>query len=140
MITAIRISGQVGLKKELVETLFRLRLRKKYTCVLLEETPEILGMLDRVRNLIAFGKIDEKTLNELIKARAKKLGKKNEKVSDSEKVTKEILSGKTLEELKIKPFFALHPPRKGIETKKHYPRGVIGNHGDKLKDLLERML
>ena len=41
---------------------------------------------------------------------------------------------------KLKPFFRLHPPRKGIKSKKHYPKGVLGNHGKKINELLERML
>ena len=32
-LAVIRIKGQIGLKKEVKETLYRLRLRKKYSCV-----------------------------------------------------------------------------------------------------------
>ena len=46
------------------------------------------------------------------------------------------------EEVNVKPFFRLHPPRKGIESKKHFGvgKGVLGNHKDKINKLIERML
>jgi large subunit ribosomal protein L30 len=140
MIAIIRISGLVKMNKKLEETMSRLRLRKKYTCVVIPEKPELLGMVQDLRNLTAFGTIDEKTLVELIKARAKKIGKKNEKVADADKKAKEILSGKTFEELGIKPWFGLHPARGGIDSKHHYPKGVLGDHKNDINKLIMRML
>ena len=39
-------------------------------------------------------------------------------------------------------FFRLHPPRKGIDSKKGFGvgKGVLGNHGDKINELIGRML
>ena len=116
-IAVIRITGQVGLKKEIIETLYRLRLRKKYVCVLIEPTKENLGMVKKLRDFVAFGEISEETQKELIKKRGKK--NKNEK---------------------LKGFFRLHPPRKGINSKLHFPKGVLGNNKDKINDLIMRML
>ena len=121
----------------------RLRLRKKYTCSIVDENKkEIFGMVDKVRNFIAFGKLDEKTLIELIKARGKKIGNVKAKISEAEatKAAKEVMAGKNLEELKIKPWFGLHPARGGIETKLHYPRGVIGDNKEDINKLIMRML
>ena len=117
MIAAIRIKGQIGLKKEVVETLYRLRLRKKYACVLIEPTKENIGMLEKLRNFIAYGEINEETKKELISKRGKKDKNGN-----------------------LKPFFRLHPARGGMETKVHFPKGVLGNHGDKINELIRRML
>ncbi len=62
MITVIRITGDVGLRKDVAETLNRLRLRRKYSCVVFENlTKEQLGMIEKVRDFVAFGDIDEKT-------------------------------------------------------------------------------
>jgi len=139
----IRITGFVGMNSKVEETMSRLRLRKKYVCVIIDENKsETAGMLDKVKNFVAFGDIDEKTLTELVKARGKKIGNAKAKVSeaDASKIAKEILAGKNIEKLGIKPFFRLHPARGGINTKLHYPRGVIGNHEDKIKELILRML
>jgi len=125
MIAIIRIKGQVGLKKEIVETLNRLRLRRKYACVVFEKPTEVqLGMIKKVRDFVAFGEIDEATYKELVEKRGKK-----------DKNTLKGTSGK------LKPFFRLHSPRKGIESKKHFGvgKGVLGNN-KKMKELIRRML
>jgi len=118
MICVIRIKGQVKLKKEIVETLYRLRIRKKYACVVLKKpTKEQIGMIEKLRDFVAYGEIDDTTYKELVKKRGKK---------DSEG--------------KLKPFFRLHPPRKGINSKIHFPKGVLGNNGKKINELVKRML
>jgi large subunit ribosomal protein L30 len=142
MIVAIRIHGLIKLKQGIVNTLDRLRMRRKYTLVLLPERPEILGMIQNVKDFIAFGTITEKNLADLIAARGKVIGDVKAKISEAQaaKIAKEVMAGKSLEELKVKPWFGLHPARGGIDTKVHYPKGVLGNHGDKLNELIERML
>jgi len=117
MICIIRIKGQVGITKETTDTLYRLRLRKKYACVLLEPTKVNLGMINRVKDFVAFGEISEEMKKELIQKRGKK-----------------DVDGK------LKPFFRLHPPRKGIKSKVHYPKGVLGNNKEKINELVKRML
>ena len=109
----IRITGEIGLRKDVVETLNRLKLRKKYSCVVFEDpAKEQLGMINKVRDFVAFGDIDEKTYKKLQEKR----------------------------KTKIKNFFRLHPPRGGIKTKLHFPRGVLGNHREEINELIERML
>jgi glycosyltransferase involved in cell wall biosynthesis len=46
------------------------------------------------------------------------------------------------EELNLKPFFSLHPPRKGINSKKHFgvKKGVLGDNKEQINDLIKRML
>ena len=125
------------------QQLVRLRLGKKFTLSIIDENkPEIKGMLVRVKDFVAFGKIDEKTLIELLKHRGKKIGNVKAKISEAEaiKVAKEIMNGKSLEEFGIKPWIGLHPARGGIETKLHYPRGVLGDHKEKINELIKRML
>jgi large subunit ribosomal protein L30 len=119
MIVVIRIKGRVGLSYTINETLDRLRIRKKYSCVVLKGTPEEIGMIEKLRDCIAYGEIKDDVYKELVKQRGRK-------GNDG----------------KLKPFFRLHPPRKGIESKKHFGvgKGVLGNNGDKINDLLLRML
>lgn len=138
MIIAIRISGQVEMRGDFTETLFRMRLRKKYSAVLLKETKDSQNLLQVVRNFIAFGKIDTKTMEELISKRGKSLDSKKARIDA--KRTAEIIEKEGIEKAGIKPFFRLHPPRKGINSKLHYPKGVLGDNGDKINDLVRRML
>tara|TARA_Y100000034_G_scaffold124473_1_gene172690 strand:- start:725 stop:1141 length:417 start_codon:yes stop_codon:yes gene_type:complete len=138
MICVIRIKGRVGLKKEINETLNRLRLRRKYTCVVLNGKKEYLGMIKKVENFVAFGEISDETFEKLVEKRGQLINK-NKKI-DSKKVIEELKKGKKYEELNLKPFFRLHPPRKGIKSKLNFPKGVLGNNKNKINDLVERML
>ncbi len=115
MIAIIRIRGQVGLNRKVVETFNRLKLRKKYSCVVIEEpTKEQTGMIEKLRNFVAYGEINDETYKKLVEARGGK----------------------------IKNFFRLHPPRKGIDSKKHFGvhKGVLGDNKEKINDLIRRML
>ncbi len=138
MICAIRIHGRVNLKKEIDGTLNRLRLRKKYSCIVLNPTKEQFGMIKKVRDFVAFGNIRKETLEKLIEKRGQLLNKK--KKIDAKKTSDELEKGKKYEALNLKPFFRLHPPRKGIKSKLHFPRGVLGDNKEKINDLIERML
>lgn len=139
MIIVIRISGQVNIPKKIEETLHRLRLRKKYTAIILKPTKENLKLLNKIRNYVAYGDIDKETLQELIKKRAT-LKDKSQKI-DPEKIIQD-LEKKKLSELDIKPFLRLHPPIGGIDSKKHsgIKKGVLGDNKNKINNLVRRML
>ena len=63
MVAVIRIAGMVKVRRDVAETLDRLRLRRKYVCVVVDaNNKNIVGMLKRVKHYIAFGEIDSKIL------------------------------------------------------------------------------
>ena len=115
LIAIIRISGMVKVPKDIENALYRLRLRRKYACVVVKPTKDILGMIEKVKYYVAYGEINKETYDKLIKARGKKVGGK------------------------LKPFFRLHPPRRGIKSKLQYPKGVLGKNKE-INKLIERML
>ena len=138
MIAVIRIKGMVGLREDIEETLDRLKLRRKFACVVLREKPELIGMIKKLESFVAYGRIDEKTLEELIKKRGK-----SPKKFEAEKITKEFIESraeKKLSDFGLNDIFRLHPPRGGFESKEHFPRGILGNHGEKINELIRRML
>jgi large subunit ribosomal protein L30 len=139
MYLVIRISGMIGLPKKISSTLDQLRLRRKYSAILLEENPENLKLLKVIRNFVAYGRISEENIARLIDKRGQKT--KEWKKLDSKKISSE-LGKKKLSDFGLKPFFRLHPPRKGIESKKHFGvgKGVLGDNKDDINKLLERML
>jgi large subunit ribosomal protein L30 len=115
MIAIIRIKGQVKIRGNAAETLRRLGLKTKYSCIVLEKPNAVeLGMIEKVKDFVAFGEINSETFKKLVEARGKK----------------------------SKTHFRLHPPRGGIESKKHFGvgKGVLGNHKGEINKLLERML
>ena len=138
MIIAIRISGLVEVDSKINDALSRMRLRRKYSAVLLKETPENMKLLQKVRNFIAYGDIDEETLSMLIEKRGKPTNNKKIDV----KFVVEQLKKKDLSDLDVKPFFRLHPPKGGIDSKLHFSvgKGVLGDNKGKINDLVRRML
>ena len=136
ILAVIRIAGMVKVKKDIAETLDRLRLRKKYTCILVNSSDkDMMGMIEKVKFHVAYGSLDKGTLVELVKVRGK-----GDKDIDAEKVVSGLMTGKKLSDFGLKPFFRLHPPRKGIKSKLQYPKGFLGNNGSKINELIGRML
>lgn len=141
LLVVIRISGMVKVKRDVSGTLDRLKLRRKYACVLLNSgSKDLMGMLMKVKYHVAYGEIDEGVLEKLIIERAEsKEGRKREIKIDGMEVAKGLMSGKKLSDFGLKNFFRLHPPRKGIDSKLQYPKGVLGNN-KKINELVRRML
>ncbi len=141
LIAVIRIAGMVKVKPGVANTLDRLRLRRKYACILVKPNKDIQGMLKRVKFHVAYGSIEMETLVNLIKQRGKSIeGNKKKLESDVEKVAEGLMKDKKLSDFKLKPFFRLHPPRKGIRSKIQYPKGVLGDNKQDINKLIERML
>lgn len=138
MIIVIRISGMVDVPQIVNSLLDNINLRRKYSAILMHETPENMKMLNQIRSFVAFGKITNENLLKLVSMRGER---SDSKKIDADAVVKN-LDKKSLREQGLKPFFRLHPPRKGIESKKHFGigKGVLGNNKEHINALLERML
>jgi len=153
-IVVVRIRGKCKIRKNIEDTLKMLRLYKKNNCVVLSNKPTIAGMLDKVKDFITWGEINEATFKELIKKRGKLPGNKpltEQYLKDKTKLdfdgfTKEFFSSK--KDLKdvpgMKRFFRLHPPIKGFERKgiktPFSMGGVLGYRKEKINDLIMRMV
>ncbi len=139
MILVIRISGQVEIPAKVEESLYQLKLRRKYAAVLLKESTATEKILINLRNYVAYGKVSEESLRKLIELRGQPL--KRESKIDAIKIIPH-LGNKPMEELGLKPFFRLHPPRGGIESKRHFGvgKGVLGDNKENINKLMERML
>jgi large subunit ribosomal protein L30 len=136
MILVIRISGLVEMLSGMNETLFRMHLRKKYSAILLKETEGNKNLLQLIRNFVAYGPIDKATLELLISKRGISLNKKR---VDYKRAV-EIIESEGIDKAGIKPYFRLHPPRGGIKSKIHFPKGVLGDNKEKINELVRRML
>jgi len=140
MIIALRISGIVETSKKINEALDRLRLRRKYSAVLVKPTPENMKLLKHLRDYIAYGDISKETLVHLLQKRAQPI-KSGAKIDA--KIVADALETKSLKDFGLKPFFRLHPPRGGIDSKLHFgesKKAVLGDNKDKINDLIRRML
>jgi len=149
MLAVIRIRGDIGVKKEVKDTLKMLNLYRKNTCVIIPETPYFLGMIRKAKDYITWGEISEDVLKKMVEKRGRLEGdkkiddaflKKN-KIKNMDEIIKKITEGK-IKEIGIKPYFRLSPPSKGFKgsVKQHYPKGVLGYRKDKINELLKRMI
>ena len=108
----VRVRGPVGVRHDFEKAMSLFGLDKSNSCAIVEDSPETRKKLLKVKDYCTWGVLDEKTLGEL--------NKKGEKVVH------------------------LNPPRKGFGTKgvkmpfKH--GGALGDRGEKITDLIMRML
>lgn len=141
MFAVIRLRGSVGLKDEIEDTLNMLRLHRKMHCVLIKDTGSMKGMLQKSRNWITWGEIDDDTLRLMITKRGRK--SKNDRLTDPEvdDVFKKAKENEKIPE-GIDPVFRLSPPSRGFKKsiKQHYPDGELGYRGKEINELLKRMI
>lgn len=152
-IAVIRMRGTVKIKNDIRDTLAMLRLNRVNHCVLISETPQYLGMLQKTKDYITWGTIDRGTAAKLISKRGRLVGG----VPIDDAAVKAMGAFKNVEELahavadgkaewgKVEgtvPVFRLHPPRKGHEGMKRswQAGGALGNRGVEINKLIEKML
>jgi len=153
-IAVIRIRGSFGVRKEIKDTMNMLRLYNQNHCIIIDSSPNYIGMLKKIKDYVTWGEIDEKTFNELISRRGKIIANKSltesylkEKVKLSfEEFTKEFFNfKKNLKDIPgFKLYFKLKPPVKGFERKgikvPYSMGGVLGYRKENINGLILRML
>lgn len=147
----VRIKGTVNIPHWAQTTLDGLNLDKRFRATIVPESPEYLGMLRRVKEVVAWTKADTGIVRELLEKRGRKAGYKPITKSDIPKEYRSIDElASAIAENKVaiskieglKPWFALNPPRGGFKrkTKTQYAQdGVLGEDGE-LAEMVKRML
>lgn len=138
----VRVRGIRRIRPEIVRTLEFLRLNKPNHCVIVDDAKQTLGMINVVKDYIAYGTVDEKTILMLLRKRGKKGARMLRDVMSEDEIksaAKEISGGRKVAEF-ADPVFALTPPRKGYKSiKLPYPDGDLGRRDD-INPLLRRMM
>lgn len=138
-IAVVLVRGMVKVPGRVKDTLAMLKLPRKNQCIVFADNLVQQGMLKKVKDYITWGEISEETFQELIKRRGKEW-------EGSSRDRKEKYDYKTLEAggKKYLPYFRLNPPRKGFGRKGikvAFPAGgALGYRGEKMNDLLRRMI
>jgi large subunit ribosomal protein L30 len=142
MFAVVRIRGSVNLRKEIKDTLRMLRLTRVNHCVLLRKDPKIEGMIKKVKDFITWGEINDKTLENLISKRGRLVGDKRPEEKEIKNILAKVKKDKSVKDIEgFKPVFRMSPPRKGFEgIKQPFPKGALGYRGEKINELLERMM
>jgi large subunit ribosomal protein L30 len=143
-IVVIRIRGEIDVRKTIKDTLTMLGLRHANWATLVDDTPAYKGMINKVKDFVTWGEIDEKHLTMLLEKWGRKAGDKRLESSEAKKIAGDLISGKTtFKKAELKPYFRLHPPTKGHSRegiKKHVNvGGSLGYRGKDINMLLEKM-
>lgn len=140
-IAIIRVRGRRNLEPKIRKTLELLNLRRPNHCVLAEDSPYTSGMLNLVKDYVAFGPISEEAIAHLIAKRGRKGAKRLSEISkgaEMKEIAKKIAGGSRVRDF-MDPVFTLKPPRKGWkDIKQPYPRGDLGARAD-MSPLVKRM-
>ncbi len=130
LIAAVRIRGRVNVRGDITETLDRLRLKRVNNCVVIKVNDSYMGMINKCRNYIAYGEVNDETLSKLLEK-----GSIDMKPSDLEKAED---NEKLKESLPIR----LHPPRHGFKSTKlgFKQGGSLGYMGEEVNSLISRMI
>ncbi|MBN1792331.1 uL30 family ribosomal protein [Candidatus Woesearchaeota archaeon] len=117
----ILVRGLIHARKDIIATIDNFMLRQKLACVVVPDTPLNRASVMKCKDYVTFGTITDETYNLLVEKRGEK-----------------DCSGK------LKKFFRLHPPRGGFEKKgikKPFNLGgALGHRGEKMNDLIQKML
>lgn len=149
---AIRIRGGVSCTKRVKDTLRMLRVDRNNYATILDDRPDYQGMLQKAKDYITWGEPDVETVKVVLEKRGEapggvKLTDEYVKSLGYESLTQlaEKLHSCELDINKlegVKPFFRLHPPRKGYDrtVKKPYSnKGELGYRGEAINELARRM-
>jgi len=142
MYAVVRIRGSIDMRKGIKDTLKMLRLTKVNHCVLLRKDPKIGGMIQKVKDFVTWGEINEKTLENLVSRRGRMIGDVKIEGNDVKIIVSKITKAKNMKDIEnFKPVFRMNSPKKGYEgIKQAFPKGALGYRGDKINLLLERMM
>jgi len=137
-IGVIRVRGSIRVRKKIKDTLIMLRLHNKNHCIVVEDKPNIMGMIKKVKDYITYGEIDEETLKLLFEKRGEEF---KEKTGEKDNKTNKFI---VYNNKKYKKYFRLNMPKKGYGrkgTKKSFSEGgALGYRGKNINDLIRRMV
>ncbi len=152
MYAVVQVRGTVKTRREIKDTLAMLRLHHINHCVVVADTPEILGMIRKVKDFVAYGEVDPEMLSTVLETRGRLVGnrrltdeyvKANSSFATIGEFAHAVAKGESaLRDLPgLKPVMRLHPPRKGYRTLKRtfQQGGALGYYGKEINTLLYKM-
>lgn len=147
----IRIRGLVNAPIWAEKTLENLNLRRKFNATIIKEDSQTLGMLRKVKDMVAWKSVDGSIIQELLERRGKVSGLRNLNIGNLpstfkslDELAKSIYENNlSLSDIKeVKPWFSLNSPKGGFKRKtkiQYSQKGILGEN-DELIDLIRRMI
>ena len=138
-LAVVLVRGLIDMNQPLKDALRVLRLHRKNHCVVVADNPVSRGMLNKVQDYVTWWEISSETYTELVERRGKEF--KARQTDGKKKYSYATIEFKGK---KYKPYFALNPPLKGFGRKgikvAFRAGGALGNRGEKMNDLIKRMI
>lgn len=133
LLAVIRVRGRAGVRHDIKETLMRLNLDRINNLSLIYGTKPNLGMIKKCNDFITYGEISEEMMKKLVE-------KKEIKAKEAE--LHEVFEGKKKPGEIARMPLKMKPPRRGYEGIKRTfgNRGAMGYRGEKINDLIKRMI
>lgn len=154
-LVAIRIDGAPNVRPPEELTLNSLRMKTRFSTVLLRDDPSVRGMLQRIKDHVTWAEARKEDIKLLLSNRARtteglgltsKFLKKQSGLAGVSELVSCLQSGKLtlakLREMGIEPCFRLHPPRGGFPRSSKRPftdSGELGFRKEGLHGLLVKM-
>ena len=153
MFAVIRVRGQPDVNVDIRRTMELMNLTRVNHCVIIPENDVTKGMLQKAKDYITWGEINESTLTDMIRIRGRLAGdititdeylKANTEFGTVADMAKAMIGSdyKMKDVEGAKAVFRLHPPAKGYEGIKRSYRngGALGYRGEAINELIARML
>jgi large subunit ribosomal protein L30 len=148
----IRIRGTINVSQREKDTMRFLRVDRNNYASLIDDRPDYKGMLQKAKDWITWGEPSVETVKEMLEKRGRAPGD----VKLTEEYVKELgyegfedLAQKLVncevginEVEGLKPFFRMHPPKKGFKKSVKRPyrsKGELGYRGEAINELARRM-
>ena len=139
-LAAVRVRGKTGVESSISDTLKILRLYKNNYCAVFPNNQVYSGMLQKAKDYITWGEIDEDTFKTLLDKRGEEYKQRESDTKNKIKYDDFI----TINNKKLKKYFRLNAPRKGFERKgikyTFQNGGALGYRGAAINELIKRML
>ncbi len=152
MFAVVQVRGTAKTRREIKDTLKMLRLHHINHCVFIPDTPAYMGMIQKVKDFVAYGEVEADVVKEILESRGRLTGdvhlsdeyvRENSQYAGIKEFATAVAGNQArlIDVPGLKPVLRLHPPRKGYKTTKRTAQqgGALGYHGEKINDLLYRM-
>ncbi|MFH1399354.1 MAG: uL30 family ribosomal protein [Candidatus Woesearchaeota archaeon] len=137
-IAIVRVRGLHHIRHDIDNTLNILHLRRKHSCAVVEKNPTTIGMVRKIKDYVTFGEVNDDVYNILVEKRGQLY---KGRIDPKGKIGNKFI---VINNKNYKPFFRLSPPKKGFEREglkmSFRQGGVLGDRGEKINDLLMRMV
>ncbi len=151
-LAVVRVRGRVGVNSRIEDTLRMLRLTRVNHCVIVDDRPTYMGMLQKVKDYVTWGEVGAREVALLLRERGELEGgtrltdayvRENTPYSSIDEFAEAFVEFRAeLADIPaLKRVFRLHPPRKGYrKIKRSFAEGgALGYRGERISELLRRM-